>query len=177
MKIKVKEITKGCSPVIFDCGEWFDLCTAEEVTLKAPQANRIHTWKNKADGPGVRIRDVDFDSTIIKLGVAMELPKGFEAIVVPRSSTFKKFGLVQSNSAGVIDFKYNGDTDEWGLPVVATRKVTIPKGTRLCQFRIQPSQKATAFQKIKWLFSGAPTFQHVETLNNPARDGFGSTGN
>ena len=68
---------------------------------------------------------------------------------------------------------YKGDKDEWKLAVVATRNVTIPKGTRLCQFRIQLSQKATVWQKLKWLFSGAPQFQHVETLSNPTRGGFG----
>lgn len=177
MTIKVKEITRGCSPVIFDCGDWFDLCTAEEVTLKAPYANTKHKKKHHKTDSNVEVfRDVVFDSTLIRLGVAMEIPKGFEAVVIPRSSTFKKFGLLQSNSEGLIDFLYKGDNDEWKMPVVATRNITIPKGTRLCQFRIQLSQKATVWQKLKWLFSGAPRLQHVETLGNPTRGGFGSTG-
>lgn len=174
MTIKVKEITEGCSPIIFDCGEWFDLATAEDITLKAPYAHTKHKKKhNKTDENSEVFRDVVFDSALVRLGVAMEIPKGCEAVVIPRSSTFKRYGLLQSNSEGLIDFSYNSDKDEWKMPVVATRKVTIPKGTRLCQFRIQLSQKATVWQKIKWLFSSAPKLKHVETLNNPARGGFG----
>lgn len=174
MKIKIKEIVKGCSPVIFNCGDWFDLCAAEDVVLTAPLANQLHKWKYRTKpSPDVKLRDVEFDSTLIRLGVAMEIPKGYEAILAPRSSTFKKWGLLQTNSIGVIDNSYKGDKDEWKLAVVATRNVTIPKGTRLCQFRIQLSQKATVWQKLKWLFSGAPQFQHVETLSNPTRGGFG----
>lgn len=174
MTIKVKEITRGCSPIIFDCGDWYDLCTSEDVTLKAPLANQLHKWKYKTKpAPDVKLRDVDFDSTLIPLGVAMEIPKGYEAILAPRSSTFKRYGLLQSNSIGIIDNSFSSDKDEWKLAVVATRNVTIPKGTRLCQFRIQLSQKATVWQKFKWLFSGAPKLKHVETLNNPTRGGFG----
>ena len=75
------------------------------------------------------------------------------------------------------DNSYKGDTDEWKLPVVATRDVIIPKGTRICQFRIQLSQKATFWQKLKWFFSSIPKLQQVASLNNQSRGGFGSTGN
>jgi dUTP pyrophosphatase len=178
MKIKVLEKTKGCSPIIFDCGDWFDLALAEDVTLQCPQAHKMHIrGKSNPDIPEVRTRDVVFDYAILKLGVAMELPKGYEAILVPRSSTFKKYGLMQTNSIGVIDNSYSSEEDEWGLPVVATRKITIPKGTRVAQFRIQLSQKATMWQKIKWLFSSNPELIPVSSLNNPTRSGFGSTGN
>ena len=103
----------------------------------------------------------------------MEIPKGYEAILAPRSSTFRKYGLLQTNSIGVIDNSYCSEEDEWGMAVVATRRVTIPKGTRVAQFRIQLSQKATPWQKIKWLFCSAPKLQQVTELNNPKRGGFG----
>jgi dUTP pyrophosphatase len=85
----------------------------------------------------------------------MQIPEGFESIVIPRSSTFKKYGLIQTNSVGLIDFSYNSEKDEWKFPAVATRDAVIPKGTRICQFRIQLSQKATAWQNLKWLLSGS----------------------
>ena len=177
MTIKVKEIVRGCSPIIFDCGDWFDLICSKDITLKAPYARTKHRKRhNKTDEDPETFRDVIFDYTLIPLGVAMEIPEGMEAIIAPRSSTFKKYGLIQTNSIGVVDYLYKGDNDEWKLAVVATRNVTIPAGTRLAQFRIQPSQKATVWQKIKWLFSTAPTFEHVKSLNNKDRKGFGSTG-
>jgi len=177
MTIKIKELTMGCSPIIFDCGDWFDLTCATDITLKAPLAHPFHKWK-KGTKPSedIKVRDVEFDSTLIPLGICVEVPKGYECVIVPRSSTFKKYGLLQTNHFGVIDQLYCGDKDEWKMPVVATRNVTIPKGTRLCQFRVQLSQKATVWQKLKWLFSSTPKFQHVKTLSNPTRGGFGSTG-
>jgi dUTP pyrophosphatase len=93
----------------------------------------------------------------------MELPRGYEAIVAPRSSTYKKYGLLQTNSIGVIDNSYNGDDDIWMMPVLAMREVWIPKGARLCQFRIQKKQPSIDFVE-------------VESLGNNARGGFGSTG-
>jgi dUTP pyrophosphatase len=107
----------------------------------------------------------------------MELPKGYEAVIVPRSSTFKKYGLLQNNSFGVIDGSYSGNEDEWKMPVLATRIATVPKGTRIAQFRIQLSQKATMWQKIKWLFSSHIVFKKVKSLDSSNRGGFGSTGN
>lgn len=177
MTIKVKEIVNGCFPVDFENGEWVDLCTAEDVMIKAPQANKMHirsTGKNPSQE--LRTRDVDFDFQMIPLGIAMQLPSGMEAHVLPRSSTFKRYGLLLVNSQGIIDGSYCGDGDEWKYPVIGTRKVTIPKGTRIAQFRIQLSQKATVWQKMKWLFSSGVKIRKVASLDNPDRGGFGSTG-
>ena len=71
---------------------------------------------------------------------------------------------------------YNGDNDEWKFPAIAIRETTIEKGTRICQFRIQLSQKATFWQKLKWLFSSRVKLVEVDSLNNKSRGGFGSTG-
>ena len=179
MTIKVLEKTEGCMPQILDNGDWIDLSLAEDLRFKAPQACKLHRrkGKNKVVNEEERTRDVDFHYYIAKLGVAMQLPKGYEAIVVPRSSSFKKYGILQTNSIGVIDCSYCGDDDEWGMPMVATRAVIIPKGTRVAQFRIQLSQKATVWQKLKWLFSGSIKLKKVESLGNKNREGFGSTGN
>ena len=174
MKIKVLEITKGCFPVDFEVGDWFDLFTSEDVALKAPQANKMHIRnKGKENVPEMRTRDVDFDSTLIPLGVAIEMPKGMECHLLPRSSTFKKWGLIQTNSEGIIDRTYASDKDEWKLPVMATRKVTIPKGTRIAQFKVVPSQKANVWQKLRWLLSSGVQFKKVASLDNPERGGFG----
>ena len=138
--------------------------------------NLTDNLKKKTKGGEVveRYRDVLFSSTLIPLGIAMALPNGFEAILVPRSSTYKKWGIIQTNSMGVIDYLYSSDKDEWKMPVLATRAVTIPKGTRIAQFRIQLSQKATFWQKIKWLFSSGIKLEKVKSLDNPVRGGFGS---
>ena len=173
MTIKVLEKTKGCSPVIFAVGDWFDLCVSEDVKLKAPEAHKMHIRGKGKENTGERTREVDFDYTLIKLGVCIEVPKGYEAILAPRSSTFKRWGLMQVNSIGVIDGSFASDEDVWMLPVVATRNVTIPKGTRIAQFRVQLSQKATRWQKIKWLFSGKPKLKPVTELHNPKRGGIG----
>ena len=106
----------------------------------------------------------------------MRLPDGFEAIVAPRSSTYKHYGIIQTNSIGVIDSSYCGNEDEWMMPVLSFKKTTIPKNDRICQFRIQLSQKATIWQKIKWLFSNRIKIKVVENLNDVTRGGFGSTG-
>jgi len=173
MTIKVLEKTQGCFPQEFKIGDWFDLCTAEDVTLKAPQAHKMHIRNKGKDTPEERTRDVDFDFKLIKLGIAMEMPKGTECHLLPRSSTFKKYGLIQVNSKGIIDRSFASDKDEWMLPVIATRKITIPKGTRIAQFRVVPSQKATVWQKLKWLFSNGTKLKKVSTLNNPKRGGIG----
>ena len=107
MTIKVLEKTQGCFPVDFEIGDWFDLCTATDITLKAPQANKLHKLNQKKDTPEIRVRDVDFDFQLIPLGVAMEAPKGIECHLLPRSSTFKRWGLIQTNSEGIIDGKQN----------------------------------------------------------------------
>ena len=120
-------------------GDWIDLRTGKDMELKKG------------------------DFALIPLGVAIELPKGYEALLVPRSSTFKHYGLIQTNSIGVIDESYCGDDDEWMMPVLATRDVTIPFDDRICQFRIIKHQPEI-------------TFEETESLGNSDRGGFGSTG-
>lgn len=172
MTIRILEKIPGCMPEIYKIGEWYDLKTAMDIKLKCPHSKNLHKHK---DGSYVeKFRDVVFDYTLIPLGVAMEIPEGYEAILAPRSSMFKNYGLIQTNGQGIIDNSYKGDNDEWKLPVMATRSITIPKGTRLCQFRIQLSQKATVWQKIKWLFSRNIKFEQVDALQNVSRGGFGA---
>ena len=120
-------------------GEWIDLYTAEDVTLQP------------------------METKVISLGVSMELPKGFYAEIVPRSSTCKKFGIMMNNSVGIIENSYCGDDDIWGFPAFAVRQTTIPKGSRICQFRLVAKAPAV------W-------FEEVAQLGNPNRGGFGSTG-
>lgn len=120
-------------------GDWVDLRVNDTVTLKKGEFK------------------------IIDLGIAMQLPKGYEAIVAPRSSTFKKYGLIQTNSIGVIDNAYCGDDDWWGMPVLATRDITLLKGTRVCQFRLVESMPSLDIKV-------------AETFNTRSRGGFGSTG-
>lgn len=103
------------------------------------------------------------DFKIIPLGVAIKLPENYEALVVPRSSTFKRYGIIMTNSIGVIDEAYCGNNDEWGFPVYATRACYISKNTRICQFRIIEHQPLVHL-KI------------VENLTGKDRGGFGSTG-
>lgn len=100
---------------------------------------------------------------LISLGVSMKLPEGYEAHVVPRSSTFKNWGIIQTNSMGVIDNSYCGDNDIWRMPVYATREAVINKGDRICQFRI--------VRKMEEL-----SFAETEHLSDENRGGFGSTG-
>lgn len=120
-------------------GDWIDLHAATDVILKKG------------------------DFKLIPLGIAMKLPKGYEAIIAPRSSTFKKWGIIQTNGIGVVDETYCGDNDQWMMPVYATRDEAIRAGDRVCQFRIQKHQP-------KLLFS------QVERLLGKNRGGFGSTG-
>lgn len=100
---------------------------------------------------------------LIPLGVGMRLPQGYEAHVVPRSSTFKNYGLIQTNSCGVIDGSYCGDDDMWMVPMYATRDVVVHKNDRICQFRIMENQPKIEFLK-------------VERLGDTNRGGFGTTG-
>ena len=161
MKIKVKYHNQNCKIESF--GDWIDLKAAEAVHFKAP----ISAFKS---------RKVDFDSKIIKLGISMHLPKYFEANIVPRSSTFKKYGLISANHFGVIDNEYCGNNDIWGFPAIALRDTTIEEGDRICQFRIRPSQKAPWYVKLKWLLVSEVEFVEVDDLGNKNRGGFGSTG-
>lgn len=175
LKIKVKEITKGCMPYIIQNGDWIDLVCAEDIKIDAPQADTLKEIHFN-DGSRAKYRNVTADLEYIPLGVAMQLPKGFEAIVAPRSSTPSKFGIMCANSFGVIDGCYCGNNDEWKFPVIAIRPTFIEKGCRICQFRIQLSQKATLWQKIKWLFSSGVELVKVDNLQENNRGGFGSTG-
>lgn len=160
--IKVKVLTEGCMPKKAAGGDWYDLVCAQDFYLKSP--------KVAAD------KVCSFYTWLVPLGVAMELPKGYEAHIVPRSSTYKNYGLLMQNSLGVIDNAYCGDSDQWRFPAVALRSTTVSKGTRLCQFRIALTQDATLWQKIRWLFSRKVRLVRVSSLDNPNRGGFGSTG-
>ncbi len=121
-----------------DKGNWIDLAAAEEVTLKAGEFK------------------------LINLGVAMKLPAGYEGHLAPRSSTFKNFGIIQTNSVGVVDDSYCGPTDWWKFPAYALRDTTIKRGDRIAQFRIMPIQPAIDFVEGK--------------MEGDDRGGFGSTG-
>ena len=137
--IKVKYV-RDVEPIkLLECGDWIDLRAAEDVELKAGEYK------------------------LIPLGVAMELPKGYEALMLPRSSTFKKYGVILANSMGVIDESYCGDSDEWNFLAYALRDTTIPKNERICQFRIMEHQPEVSMVE-------------VETLGNKNRGGIGSTG-
>lgn len=140
LKIKIKYSDKDAIKLEkIDKGDWVDLRASETVTLKKG------------------------DFKLISLGVAMELPKGYEAHVIPRSSTFKNWGIIQTNHVGLIDESYNGDGDIWFYPVYALRDTTIEKGDRICQFRVVKKMPHVEFV-------------NVEKLNNPDRSGHGSTG-
>ena len=124
---------------ILDNGDWIDLRAAEDVNLEKG------------------------DFRLISLGVSMKLPEGYEAHIVPRSSTFKHWGIIQANHMGVIDNSYCGDNDIWKFPAIATRDAVIYKNDRICQFRIMKKQPCISFDT-------------VEHLNGPDRGGFGSSG-
>ena len=120
-----------------------------------------------ANGDGVDLRCADtvhLDAgkfAILPLGVSMRLPDGYEAHIAPRSSTFKRWGILQTNGVGVIDNSYSGDNDIWGMPVYATRETTICKGDRVCQFRIMRRMEPVHFKE-------------VPPLDGADRGGFGS---
>ena len=119
--------------------DWIDLRAAEDVELKAGEF------------------------ALISLGISMQLPKGYEAHIVPRSSTFKNFGIIQTNHMGLIDETYCGPNDWWRMPVLALRDTVIHKNDRICQFRIQKHQPEIFFDE-------------VDSLEGEDRGGFGSTG-
>lgn len=137
----VKQHVEGLLlPEKFDNGDWVDLRAAEDVVL------------NKGE------------YKIISLGISMQLPKGYEAIIAPRSSIFKNFGIICPNSIGIIDHSYCGDNDIWRFPALAMRdNCIIKKNDRICQFRIQKIQPTPIFIKVK-------------SLENDDRGGLGSTG-
>lgn len=123
----------------FANGDWIDLRAAEDVELKAGEYK------------------------LISLGVSMKLPYGYEAVVVPRSSTFKHWGIIQTNHMGVIDNSYSGDDDVWMFPAYATKDVLIEKNSRICQFRIQRSMPRLDLIT-------------VDKLDDVSRGGFGTSG-
>jgi dUTP pyrophosphatase len=140
-KIRIKYFTDKIEKLDYIDGksDWIDLRASEEVELKAGEFK------------------------LIPLGVAMEIPKGYEGHLAPRSSTFKTWGLIQTNSIGVIDCSYCGDDDMWRMPVYATRDTVIHVNDRIAQFRIIENQPKIVFEE-------------VESLGNDSRGGFGSTG-
>lgn len=140
MTIKIKYHNKTMEKVTpIKNGDWIDLRAAETVQMKAG------------------------DFRLISLGVSMKLPEGCEAHVVPRSSTFKKWGVLQTNSMGVIDNSYCGENDIWRFPALAMRDTVIEEGDRICQFRIVRKMEDV-------------TFETVERMEDEDRGGFGSTG-
>ena len=139
MKIKVKYHTDILPLEMNEKGDWVDLRAAQDMKL----------WEGC--------------SYYIPLGISVELPEGYEAHVAPRSSTFKNWGIIQTNSVGVIDNSYCGDNDIWMMPVYATRFTEIKKNDRVCQFRIMEKQPHLEFET-------------VDHLDNDDRGGFGITG-
>lgn len=174
LKIKVKVLTKGCMPVINENGDWVDLRSAIDITIPAPQADVLK--RKTIDGERVGHRDVEIPTYYIPLGVAMQLPKGFEAIIDSRSSGPKKLKIFIPNGQGIVDNTYNGDKDEWNYICSPMEATSIKKGDRICQFRIQLSQKATFWQKLKWFLCSGVELVRVDSLNNENRGGLGSSG-
>lgn len=174
LTVKYKNIGGDYSLTQSTKGDWIDLSVSKDANVKGPVADTLK--RTRVNGTDESKRKVSFTYYQLPLGIAMQLPKGFEAVAVPRSSTFKKYGLIMTNSIGVIDNSYCGDDDEWQFPTIACRDAFIEKGSRICQFKIQLSQNATIWQKIKWLLSSGFKFKEVESLDNPNRGGFGSTG-
>lgn len=140
-QIKIRYISKEIEKLTYieDKSDWIDLRAAEDVVMKAGEFR------------------------LIRLGIAMELPKGYEAHIVPRSSTFKNFGLIQTNHCGIVDGSYCGNEDEWKWPALAMRDTEIHVNDRICQFRIVENQPKLEFCE-------------VERLEGKNRGGFGSTG-
>lgn len=173
-KIKVKVLTPGCMPEISKNGDWIDLRSAINITIPAPQSDVLK--RKVIKGERINYRDVEIPTYYIPLGVAMQLPKGYEAIIDSRSSGPKKLGLFIPSGQGVVDNTFNGNKDQWNYVCSPMRETTIEVGDRICQFRIQLSQKATIWQKIKWLLSSGIEFKVVEDLNNNNRGGLGTSG-
>lgn len=140
MVVKIKYFDDGIEKIEkIENGDWIDLRAAESVDLKAGEFK------------------------LIRLGVGMKLPEGYEAHVVPRSSTYKTFGVIQTNHMGVIDESYCGEDDEWRFPAYALRDTAVQKNDRICQFRIVKKQPEFEFEE-------------VDHLDDVSRGGFGSTG-
>lgn len=174
LKIKVKVLTEGCMPEINPMGEYIDLRSAVDIDLPAAQSSTLK--KKIINGEEVNHRDVTLNTHYIPLGVAMRLPEGFEAEIISRSSGPKKLGIFIPNGKGLIDNSYCGNADQWVYVCSPMRTTSIKKGDRICQFRIQLSQKATVWQKFKWLFSSGIELVEVDDLGDNNRGGLGSTG-
>lgn len=170
LKIKVKVLTEGCMPEINPSGDWIDLRAAQDMDIRAAQAGVQYQENNE------RYRDVAIPVTYIPLGVAMELPQGFEAIIASRSSGPKKLKVFIPSGQGIVDNVYNGNDDQWHYVASPMENASIEKGDRICQFRIQLSQKATMWQKLKWLFSSGIKLVEVNDLGGKNRGGFGTSG-
>lgn len=169
MKIKVKLFNHKCAFETIRKGDWIDLKASTTVSLESPYALPLSKGRDK--------RYVVFDSEMIPLGIGMQLPKGYEAVVNSRSSTFNTFGIVMQNGQGVIDHTYSGPDDQWNYPAIALKEGRIIfEGDRICQFKIQLSQKANIWQKIKWLFTSKIEFEFVDDYKGVNRGGLGSTG-
>lgn len=167
-KIKIKMLNNAIiRPHIIDKGDWIDLRAAQDIDLKGPY---VVPARKDAD------RKVIYNDVMVPLGVAMQLPKGFEAPVLMRSGAYNNYKVILTNGEGLIDNPYNGDTDQWYAHIVPFEDGFIAEGDRICQFRIQLSQKATMWQKIKWLFSSGVELEFVESLGNPDSGGYNSTG-
>lgn len=140
-KIRIKYLSSQIDKLCYIDGksDWIDLRAAERVELTAGEFR------------------------LIPLGVAMQLPKGYEAHILPRSSTFKNFGVIQTNHCGVVDESYCGSGDQWFFPAYALRDTVIEVNDRICQFRIFEHQPAIEFEE-------------TEDLGNADRGGIGSTG-
>lgn len=144
MKIKVKYFENHEGLTVeplkkIDKGDWIDLRANETISLRKG------------------------DFRLIPLGVGMKLPEGYEAHIVPRSSTFKNYGILQVNSTGIIDNSYSGNNDQWLMPVYATRNTVIQRNDRICQFRVVEKQPIIEFNT-------------VDMLDDIDRGGFGSSG-
>lgn len=139
MEIKIKYFNDSEEINKISIGDWIDLKSNKDIVYEAGEF------------------------VLVPLGVGMILPEGYEANIVPRSSTFKHYGVIQTNSFGVIDESYCGDTDQWFLPVYSLRSGVIQKGDRVCQFRINKKM-----EKVE--------FTTVEVLSDTNRGGHGSTG-
>ena len=170
MKIKVKLFEGGKMPQVNEEGDLFDVFARTEVALNAPQAGVQHQVNNE------KVRDVVFSNELIPVGFAMEIPAGFKANLLPRSSTYKKWGIIFGNHVGQIDSSFCGNNDEWMVNAIALRRTTINAGDKIAQFEIIPSTKATMWQKLKWLLSSKIKFVQVASLNNNDRGGLGTTG-
>ena len=153
MKIKVLVKSGGNLPVKLDKGDWFDLMSPNEnITISGPEALMLQRNRKKGQPEGQSKRIVKFYNKLIDLNIAMQLPKGYEAVILPRSSAFNNYGIILCNMQGVIDNSYCGENDTWKANVLAFRNCTIPANSRIAQFRIQLNQNATFWQKVKWLF-------------------------